>query len=167
MVSPVPLGKQCSRHLKNDRSIKPMPTKKSKAGQSHPLKRMPKKKSLAGQSEAAAARAYIASLPADARAGLKKLQRAIAAAAPGATLGISYRIPAFRLDGRPLVWFAAFKDHCSFFPGASAIRVHAAELKDYKISKGTVQFAAKKPPSAALLAKLVKTRMAELRKARP
>jgi uncharacterized protein YdhG (YjbR/CyaY superfamily) len=132
-----------------------------------PFKPMPTKKSKAGQSEAAAARAYIASLRADARAGLKNLQRAIATAAPGATLGLSYRIPAFRLEGRPLVWFAAFKDHCSFFPGAAAIRIHAASLKNYKISKGTIQFAADKPPSAALVAKLVKTRMAELRKTGP
>ena len=118
------------------------------------------------RSEAKAANAYIASLPDDVRAGLRKLRRAIAAAAPVAELGISYGIPAFKLDGRPLVWFAAFKKHSIFFPGAAAIRKHAADLKDYKTSKGTIQFLADRPLPAKLVAKLVKTRLAEIQKKR-
>src|ERR1035441_6287142 len=57
-------------------------------------------------SEGAAVNAYIASLPDDVREGLRKLRSAIAAAAPGAKLGISYGVPAFKLDGRPLVWLS-------------------------------------------------------------
>ena len=106
---------------------------------------------------------YLASLPAYARAGLVELRKAITAALPGAEEGISYGIPAFKLNGRPVVWFAAFKDHCSFFPAATAIRVHAADLKDYKISKGTIQFPHGRPPPAKLVAKLIKTRLSELR----
>jgi uncharacterized protein YdhG (YjbR/CyaY superfamily) len=111
--------------------------------------------------------AYLASLPAPARAGLQKLRRAIAAAAPDAEEGISYGIPAFRLAGHPLVWFAAFARHSSFFPGAAAIREHAADLRGYHTSKGTVQFPPDRPPPARLVARLVKTRMAELRVGRP
>ena len=111
--------------------------------------------------------AYLASLSAPARTGLQKLRRAIAAAAPNAEEGISYGIPAFRLAGRPLVWFAGFARHCSFFPGAAAIRAHAAELKAYRTAKGTVQFPPDAPPPARLVASLVKTRMAELRAGRP
>lgn len=115
-------------------------------------------------SEGAAVNAYIASLPDDVREGLRKLRSAIAAAAPGAKLGISYGVPAFKLDGRPLVWFASFKQHSSFYPGAAAIRSHAASLKGYTTSKGTIQFTPDKPLPAKLVAKLVKTRMEDLQK---
>jgi len=114
----------------------------------------------------AAVNAYLASLPHHVRAGLVKLRKAIAAALPGAELGISYGIPAFKLDGRPLVWFAAFKQHSSFFPGAKAIRIHASDLKAYKTSKGTIQFPPDRPPPARLVARLVKARLAELKKSR-
>jgi uncharacterized protein YdhG (YjbR/CyaY superfamily) len=117
-------------------------------------------------SEAVAANAYIASLPDDARKGLRKLRSAIAAAIPGATLGISYGIPAFKLNGRPVVWFASFKQHSSFFPGAAAILNHVADLKGYKTSKGTIQFPPDRPLPAKLVATLVKTRMADMQKKR-
>jgi len=117
-------------------------------------------------SEAVAANAYIASLPGDARKGLRKLRSAITAAIPGATLGISYGIPAFKLNGRPVVWFASFKQHSSFFPGAAAIRSHVALLKDYKTSKGTIQFPPDKPLPAKLVATLVKTRIADMQQKR-
>ena len=115
------------------------------------------------RSEKAALDAYLASLPDQVRNGLTKLRNSIATSAPGAEPGISYGIPAFRLNGRPLVWFAAFERHSSFFPGAGAIRIHAADLKKYKTSKGTIQFPHDKPPTAALVAKLVRARIKELK----
>ena len=122
-----------------------------------PLKKSPR-------DEAAAAAAYLAALPTLARSGLMKLRKMIGRIIPEAKLGMSYGIPAFRLNGRPLVWFAAFKEHSSFFPGAGAIRVHAAALKRYKISKGTIQFPHGEPPPARLVVKLIAARRAELRK---
>ena len=103
---------------------------------------------------------YLAALPDDARATLEKLRKVVKAAAPKATEVISYQMPMYKHHGM-LVGFAAFKDHCSFFPGAKPIATHKDELKAYETSKGTIRFPIGKPLPAALVKKLVKTRVAE------
>ena len=97
----------------------------------------------------------------DKRAALERLRRAIAAAAPRAEECISYGIPAFRLDGRVLVFFAAATHHCSFFPGAYPIEALKDELTAYRSSKGTIRFDPARPLPVGLVRKLVKARIAE------
>ncbi len=104
---------------------------------------------------------YLASLNDEQRVTLEKLRKTIRAAAPQADECISYNIPAYRQNGRLLVAFAAAKKHCSFFPGALPVTTHKAELKGYSTSKGTVRFPPDQPLPAALVRKLVKTRIAE------
>jgi uncharacterized protein YdhG (YjbR/CyaY superfamily) len=105
---------------------------------------------------------YLAALPEETRAALEKLRKTIKAAAPEATETISYQMPAFRNARRMLVWYAAFKDHCSLFPASKAvIEAHGEALKPYLSGKGTLRFDADRPIPAALVKKIVRTRIEE------
>lgn len=102
---------------------------------------------------------YLAGVPDDSRAALEKLRRTVKSIVPDAVETISYQIPTFKLNGRMLVSFAAFAEHCSFFPGAGPIEQHQDELKSFPTSKGTIRFTPDRPLSSALVKKLVKTRI--------
>jgi uncharacterized protein YdhG (YjbR/CyaY superfamily) len=105
---------------------------------------------------------YLAGVPQPARSTLNKIRVAIRSAVPSeATETISYGIPAFKHQG-VLVWFAAFSNHCSFFPTASVIEAFKNELKGFSTSKGTIHFPTDKPLPAALVKKMVKLRVAQI-----
>ncbi len=110
---------------------------------------------------------YLASLPDGPRAALEGLRETIRGAAPGSVERISYRMPAFELDGRILVWYAAFKNHCSLFPATErVVAEHGAELEPYLSGKGTIRFTLDDPLPTALVEKVVETRIAENEAAR-
>ena len=104
-------------------------------------------------------REYLSAVPREQRVALEKLHSTIKSIVPDATEVISYEIPTFKLNGRMLVSYAAFKKHCSFFPGAGPVQKHANDLKSFQTSKGTIQFTPEHPLSTALVKKLVKTRI--------
>jgi uncharacterized protein YdhG (YjbR/CyaY superfamily) len=105
---------------------------------------------------------YIARADPDQRPALRRLRKAIRAAAPKAEECISYGLAAFRLDGRMLVAFGAKASHCAFYPMSSTtVAAHQDDLRGYDTSKGTIRFPAGKPLPDRLVRKLVKARIAE------
>ena len=104
---------------------------------------------------------YLAAAPEEVRPVLEKLRRTIRAAAPRAEEVISYQIPMFKYHG-PLVFFAAFRNHCSFYVVSKPImETFSSEIKPWDTSGTTVHFSAKNPLPASLVKKIVKARIQE------
>jgi uncharacterized protein YdhG (YjbR/CyaY superfamily) len=103
--------------------------------------------------------AYLAALPAEKRATLEKIRKAIKAAAPKAEEGISYGVPTFKLHGRMLGSFGAAAKHCALYGFVGA---NKDLLKDYDTSPGTIRFPVDKPLTASLVKQLVQGQVARL-----
>lgn len=91
---------------------------------------------------------------------LKQLRECILKAAPKAEEGISYQMPAYKLNG-PVVYFAAYKNHIGLYPTASGINEFEKELSTYKTSKGAIQFPLDKKLPLTLITKIVKFKVKE------
>lgn len=105
---------------------------------------------------------YIAAVPKPALDPLRRLRATVRSVVPrDAREVISYRIPAFKRD-RVLVWYAAFAHHVSLFPGGSVLARFEDDLREYKTSRGTVQFPLDKPLPIPLIKRIVKARVLEV-----
>ena len=105
---------------------------------------------------------YLARTKPEQRAVLEKLRKTIHAAAPGAVEYIGYGLAGFKFNGRPLVYFGAWENHCALYAASPTTqRQFQKELKGFVVSKGTIRFTPEKPLPMALVKKLVKTRVAE------
>jgi uncharacterized protein YdhG (YjbR/CyaY superfamily) len=118
-----------------------------------------KRGSTAKRSIANSVDEYLARMPEPARGTLKKIRALLQSVVPTEAIeAISYGIPSFKYKGW-LVGYAAFANHCSFFPGALPGKL-ANELKRFPTSKGTIRFPVDRPLPAALVKKLVRARVA-------
>jgi uncharacterized protein YdhG (YjbR/CyaY superfamily) len=106
--------------------------------------------------------AYFAALPPDKRARLEALRGVLKTLLPKAEECISYGIPAFRHPEGVVVYYAAMKNHLSFFPTSHPIEACKADLEGYVVSRGTVRLPLDAAPPKALLKKLVRVRLAQL-----
>ena len=103
--------------------------------------------------------AYIAAFPAPARAALTRVRSVIRRAVPAAEELISYQIPAYKLHGRPVLFFAAWKEHYSLYPSnARLVAAFKDQLSQYEISKGTIRFPLSNGVPVTLIERIAKFR---------
>lgn len=102
---------------------------------------------------------YIVAFPAEVQMLLEQIRATIKQAAPEAEEVISYGMPAYKLNGKPLVYFAAFKKHIGFYATPTGHKEFAAELSNYKQGKGSVQFPLDKPLPLDLIERITKFRV--------
>jgi len=104
---------------------------------------------------------YIAAQPEALRSKLEQVRAAIRRAVPDAVEGIGYRMPGYKLHGKPMLYFAGFKEHYSLF-AASGVFFSALEdeLRGYELRKGTVHFSLTKPVPVKLIGRIAKLRAA-------
>lgn len=107
--------------------------------------------------------AYLAGLPAEQREQLEALRARVAELVPDAVETISYAIPAFKVGGGFLLWYAGWKRHCSVYPiNATVLRTYEVALRGYGRTKGALHFSAAQPLPEGLLEDLVRERLARL-----
>jgi uncharacterized protein YdhG (YjbR/CyaY superfamily) len=106
---------------------------------------------------------YLAALPPDQHEALQRLRAQIAGLVPDAVETISYGMPAFKLNGRFLVSYAGWKAHCSIYPLTDTfLAAHPDALKGYRRTKGSLHFTTEAPLPDAIVAGLVRARLADL-----
>lgn len=104
---------------------------------------------------------YISSFPAELQASLRQVRKLIQETAPEATESMAYGMPAYKIKGKPLVYFAGYKNHLGFYATPTGHEAFAAELSKYKQGKGSVQFPLSAPIPFDLIRRIVLFRREE------
>ena len=104
---------------------------------------------------------YIRSFPEDIQIILEQIRMTIKKNAPDAVESIAYKMPAYKINNKPLVYFAGYKNHVGFYSTPSGHAQFTRELSKYKHGKGSVQFPIDKPIPLDLIARIVKFRVEE------
>lgn len=104
---------------------------------------------------------YIASFPKEVQDILQEVRKIILQHAPSATEGIAYGMPAYKLNGKPLVYFGGYQKHIGFYATPTGHSKFEAELAVYKQGKGSVQFPLKQPIPYELIGRIVDFRVEE------
>lgn len=104
---------------------------------------------------------YISAFPPDVQKKLEEMRAIIKKAAPAAREVISYSMPAFSMNGI-IVYFAAHTSHIGFYPTNSGVLNFSNELKDFRTSKGAIQFPLDRPIPADLVTRIVEFRLKEV-----
>jgi len=106
---------------------------------------------------------YIAAQPEAARGALERVRSAVRKALPGSEESISYQIPAYKLDGKAVIYFAGWKEHFSLYPAGDAVLAALGDdLAPYEISKGTIRFPLSQPVPVKLIERIAKLRAKEV-----
>ena len=123
---------------------------------------------MANTAATASVRAYVAAMPPDARAAIERLRALIRAAAPTLVESRSYGIIGYKLEGRAFIYCGGFARHVALYPITAAMRRdHGDAIAPFAASKGTLKFPLDQPLPILLIKRLLKTRLAEMRTAKP
>jgi uncharacterized protein YdhG (YjbR/CyaY superfamily) len=105
---------------------------------------------------------YLANIEEPQKNSLNSLRTTILETIPNAEECITYRVPTFKVDGKGIAGFAAYKNHCTYFPmSGSVLHQLGEDVAMYKISRGALRFAVDKPLPKTLVKKLIRVRLAE------
>jgi uncharacterized protein YdhG (YjbR/CyaY superfamily) len=104
---------------------------------------------------------YISKFPFEVQENLNQIRTLVKKSAPGATESMAYGMPAYKLNGRPLVYFAGFKNHIGFYATPTGHEAFKKELSGYKQGRGSLQFPLNQPVPYDLIEQIVLFRVAE------
>lgn len=105
---------------------------------------------------------YLKNVSPEHKAELERVRKIVKTVVPDAEETISYGIPAFKYNGQPLLYFAAFKNHMSLFPTSGPTEALKDKLKDFVVSKGTIQFTVEKPIPDTLIKEILLNRLGNI-----